>query len=82
MIRRGKDQVTAMMRATLPPGVEDFANYARDSLYPFVHRVARKMGLTPMEAEECADRVLQAANGQLIAAYKRAHMRDRARRPQ
>lgn len=73
-----KDPALAALRAQLPPGVADFVDYCSASLWPTSERLARKMGLTPVEARECAIRVTRAAAQQMSAAWKRAHMRDRA----
>lgn len=71
-----KDPVLEALRAQLPPGVSEFVDYAKESLWPVTERCARKMGLTPTESRECAVRVVRAATQQMAAAFKRAHMRD------
>lgn len=76
MSRTKRDPAFAALRATMPPGVSDFMEFTTEKLYPHALRCAAKMGLSPLEAEEAAVRVVQAANGQLIAAIKRATMRD------
>lgn len=73
-----KDPVLEALRAQLPPGVGDFVDYCRASLWPTTERLARKMGLTPTEAREAAQRVVRAATQQMSAAFKRVHMRDKA----
>lgn len=77
-MRTRKDPAFAALTATLPPGASDFMDFTMDRLYPVAWKCAKKMGLTHGEAEEAAVRVVQAANGQLASALKRATMRERA----
>jgi hypothetical protein len=77
-MRTRKDPAFAVLAATLPPGAADFMDFTMEKLYPVAYRAAAKMGLTRGEAEEAAVRVVQAANGQLASAMKRALMRERA----
>ncbi len=75
-----KDPVLAALKGQLPPGVGDFVDYCSASLWPVTERLARKIGLTPSEAREAAQRVVRAATQQMSAAFKRAKMRDMAAR--
>jgi hypothetical protein len=70
------DALAAAMGANLPPGVAEFMDYCKASLWPVTERQARKMGLTPGEASEAAARVVKAAIQQFAAARRRALLRD------
>lgn len=75
-----KDPVLGALKSQLPPGVGDFVDYCSASLWPVSERLARKMGLTPSEAREAAQRVVRAATQQMSAAFKRSRMRDQVSR--
>jgi GTP cyclohydrolase III len=79
MTKRRKDPAFTAIAASLPPGASDFMDFTMEKLYPHAIRCAVKMGFTPGEAQEAALRVVQAANGQLISAVRRAKMRAQAK---
>jgi hypothetical protein len=76
MIDNTFDALAASLGTKLPPGVAEFMDYCKASLWPVAERHARRMGLTPGEASEAAARIVKAAIQQLAASQKRAMMRD------
>lgn len=81
MMQGERDPVLEALRRKVPPGAADFLDYCRTSLWPMVEQCAKKAGFTPMEQRELAIRVTRAAVHQFAAGFKRAQMRDVARRP-
>lgn len=64
------------MRTLVRPEVRAFIDHCLCELYPAARHHARKIGLTPLEAQEAAARVCKAAVTAMAASVRRLENRQ------
>lgn len=80
MAERKDTDKFARLAATLGPSVAVFAAWAADSLHPDVVKLGRQLGLTRIEAEMVAWKVVRAATKEMRAATMTIELRQQAAR--